>query len=240
MLIELKTPKLLTTPYYFSAAWDGNLNAQEVSGMAPLSETLSAATPKRISEFLAGRFCALKAIQAFQPDWSGQVGMNPDGSPRWPEGLVGSITHTQGFAAAAVAPSDTWLSVGIDSERMADEGILAAAKDIALRDDERRLSPHSPVSENEFILLIFSAKESISKCLYPLTLTKHPLEFADIILDGIDYQGRTFDFHLSKSIKPGILKSCIARGRFEFAYGCVHTGVELQRPVRRIKTGKCS
>lgn len=225
MLIPLKTPEILTTPYYFSATWDGLLNVQKVSGMASLPEKLRTATPKRIAEFLAGRFCAVKAIQAFRPDWSGEVGMNSDGSPRWPEGLVGSITHTQGYAAAAVAPGGTWLSVGIDSEAMADADVLAAAKRVVMRNDERRLGARLPIPEDQFILLAFSAKESIYKCLYPLV--KRSLEFSTVILEDINIQNRSFTFNVPESIEPGLLSSSDAQGRFEFRAGRVHTGVEL-------------
>jgi len=228
MFIALESPEILTTPYYFSAAWDGLVDVREVPGMASLPEKLSAATPKRITEFLAGRFCAAKAIQAFHSEESGQIGMNPDGSPRWPEGLVGSITHTQGFAAAAVAPADGWLSVGIDSEKMADAGVLAAAREIVMQKDERRLSARLPMSEDQFILLVFSAKESIYKCLHPLI--KQPLEYSTVILEDIHIQNRTFHFHLAEPLARGLLNSSNARGRFQFTHGCVHTGVELRRP----------
>ena len=36
--------------------------------------------------------------------------------PQWPSSLVGSITHTRGFRAAAVAPRSVLSSVGIDTE----------------------------------------------------------------------------------------------------------------------------
>lgn len=78
MFIPLVSPIILTTPYYASAAWDGLLNIQELPIIGPLPTKLSAATPIRIPEFLAGRLCAARAIQGFHPDWSGQVGMNPD------------------------------------------------------------------------------------------------------------------------------------------------------------------
>jgi enterobactin synthetase component D len=210
----MENPDILTTPYYFSMACDSP----------------SDATPKRITEFRAGRFCAEKAIRAFNPHWTGEVGMDPDGAPRWPEGLVGSITHTQGFAAAAVAPSNICFSIGIDSEAMAEADILKAAKQIVITEKERQLSGRLALSEDSFILLVFSAKESVYKCLYPLT--KRPLKFSNVILDDIDLQHRTFDFHLSESVAPEALLSSSSRGRFEFTRGCVHAGVELRAPRR--------
>lgn len=230
MFVTFPSPRILSTPYYFSVAWDGFFDIHQVHGIT-LPEKLSMATPKRRTEFLAGRYCAAKAIQAFDPLWTGQVGMNPDGAPSWPEGLVGSITHTQGLASAAVAPSNACFSVGIDSEKMANAHILQTAGEIVLTEEERRLSLRLPIPEDQFILLVFCAKESIYKCLYPLM--KRSLELSRVILDGIHFQNRTFDFHLSGSIVPDVLRSCGAQGRFEFSRGCIHAAVELKKnPLR--------
>ena len=229
MLIPLEAPRLLTAPYFFSVAWDAPSDMDQIPDIGPLPERLSAATPTRIAEFTAGRFCAAKAIEAIRPHWTGRVGMNPDGSPLWPCGLVGSITHTQGFAAAVVAPSDTWQSVGIDSEKATDANALEAAGRIVINKGEHRLSARLPISEHQFILLIFSAKESIYKCLYPLL--KRPHDFSKMVLEDIDFQKRTFQFHISDPIEPGVLSSFGAQGRFEFMQGCVHTGVELAKDV---------
>jgi 4'-phosphopantetheinyl transferase EntD len=36
----------------------------------------------------------------------------------WPEGVVGSITHTSGYAAAMVAKAEKFSGVGLDAERV--------------------------------------------------------------------------------------------------------------------------
>ena len=38
------------------------------------------------------------------------------GEPRWPDGLVGSLTHTEGYRGAVVGRSPAVRSVGIDAE----------------------------------------------------------------------------------------------------------------------------
>jgi len=230
MLIPLETPEILTTPYSAAAAWTNPLTIREISDLAPLPEKLRMATPERISEYLAGRFCAAKAIQACRPGTSIQVGMNPDGSPKWPDGLVGSITHTQGFAMAAVAPSDQWLGIGIDSEKMTESDILATAKHIVLSTDEERLGAGLPMPEDQFFRLAFSAKESIYKCLSPHC--KQPIDYSTVMLCDVHMQSRTFYFQVSDSIKPLFLNSTNALGHFAFQHGSVHTAVELQRPLR--------
>src|SRR5208283_1858886 len=67
-----------------------------------LPAALERATAKRVGEFLAGRFCARAAIEALAGAPVELLPRGPDGCPVWPPGLVGSISHTDRFATAAV------------------------------------------------------------------------------------------------------------------------------------------
>ena len=72
----------------------------------------------RRREFVTARRCAREALaklgHAPVPIRSG-----PMREPQWPAGMVGSITHTIGFRAAAIAPRGVLASVGIDTEHNA-------------------------------------------------------------------------------------------------------------------------
>src|SRR5699024_2591462 len=66
------------------------------------AEAIGNALPKRRAEFTAGRWCARQALT--------ELGLPPTpvergdhGSPCWPDGVVGSITHCDGYRPAAVA-----------------------------------------------------------------------------------------------------------------------------------------
>src|SRR3979409_1002599 len=58
-----------------------------------LPQALRHATQKRQREFLAGRWCAEEALQCLGAG-STHVAMAKDRAPIWPDGVVGSITHT--------------------------------------------------------------------------------------------------------------------------------------------------
>src|SRR5215216_4437967 len=47
--------------------------------------------------------------------------------PLWPDGLVGSLTHCDGYAAAVVAPQELVITVGVDAEphEPLPDGVLA-------------------------------------------------------------------------------------------------------------------
>jgi 4'-phosphopantetheinyl transferase EntD len=156
------------------------------------------AVAKRRSEFLTGRACARKALaQLGLPAQAVPVG--PRGEPRWPDGVVGSITHCEGFRAAALAPSESLLALGIDAEpnQPLPPGLLP---DIALEEERpwlRRLAREAP--EVSWDRLLFSAKEAIYKAWYPLT--GHWLGFEDAVVE-VDREARTF---FGRLLVPGPL-----------------------------------
>ena len=43
---------------------------------------------------------------------------NDQGAPIWPEGVIGSITHTESFIGAVVESSHKLRGVGIDTEKI--------------------------------------------------------------------------------------------------------------------------
>lgn len=78
---------------------------------------VAGAAPKRRRDFALGRACAHAALAQAGCD-KGPVGRTEDGAPIWPSGLVGSITHTQGYAAALVGRAADFAGLGVDAERM--------------------------------------------------------------------------------------------------------------------------
>jgi len=132
-----------------------------------LPASLSRAVPKRQAEFLAGRVCAARAMRRLrgvhQP-----VAIRPDRSPAWPEGLVGSISHTDGLALAGVAEARRWRSLGLDVEREMSAEVMSQVAPLVLDEAEWRRRP-AGWAETAFATLAFSAKETLYKAVYPLT-----------------------------------------------------------------------
>ena len=141
---------------------------------------LANSVEKRRNEFTTARVCAREALQAlgFPPV---AILTGERGEPLWPAQALGSITHCQGYRAAAVARTGEVLTLGIDAEPHAPlpEGLI---DDIA-RPEElphlRRLQADTP--EVHWDRLLFSAKESVYKAWFPLA--RRWLGFEDAILD---------------------------------------------------------
>lgn len=133
----------------------------EVEGMP------SRAVAKRRAEFLAGRLAAREALRMLGFD--AVPGRNDDGSPRWPAGVTGSISHGAGRAFCAVARARDVRSLGIDVERLMGPEAKAELRARICSDDEcRSLSDGLGCPEHHLVTFAFSAKESLYKCLYPL------------------------------------------------------------------------
>jgi 4'-phosphopantetheinyl transferase EntD len=138
--------------------------------------SVAKAVPKRVGEFAAGRLCARLALAQF-----GITGfvlkMAPDRAPVWPNSMVGSITHTQGFGAAVVAERRRFGSLGLDVE--AAGGVKRELwRHICVPAEADWLESLPEDARACAATLVFSAKEAFYKCQYPLTGER--MRFADL------------------------------------------------------------
>ncbi|MGW7052784.1 4'-phosphopantetheinyl transferase family protein [Streptomyces sp. NPDC054887] len=130
---------------------------------------VAAAVAKRRHEFTTVRHCARTALASFGLP-PAPILPGPGGAPRWPAGMVGSLTHCAGYRAAAVARSTTAAGIGIDAEPaepLRNEGVLRMVTVAAERAALRELAAHRPGIPWD--RLLFSAKESVYKAWSPLT-----------------------------------------------------------------------
>lgn len=141
---------------------------QYLNTVYPLPETLQGAVLKRQIEFLAGRACAQHAIARLTGQAQTVIPAHEDRSPVWPAAVVGAITHTAGYAAALVAPHPAYAGIGIDCEQWLRPEQLPLQRYIcASHELEALLALDRTWTPAEWLTLIFSAKESLYKCLYP-------------------------------------------------------------------------
>jgi 4'-phosphopantetheinyl transferase EntD len=142
---------------------------------------VASAGAERRREFGTVRWCARKALRQLGVP---AVPILPDGdrAPRWPVGVVGSMTHCAGYRAAVVARSGELRGVGIDAEPHA--ALPADMLDLVLRDEERTrllsLADADPLVHWD--RLVFCAKEAVYKAWFPLT--GRWLDFEDVSIDA--------------------------------------------------------
>jgi 4'-phosphopantetheinyl transferase EntD len=182
----------------------------------------------RRREFVTARRCAREAL-AELGHAPAAIRSGPKREPQWPAGVVGSITHTAGFRAAAVAPRSIFASLGIDSEQNGplpngiEESITVAGE------PEMLAALDSAFPETQWSRLLFSAKESIYKAWYPLTSRWLGFEDARLTIDPAG----TFAAQLliDGARTDGGPPLTELRGRFLVAQGLIATAVAVPRPA---------
>ncbi|MEU6097947.1 4'-phosphopantetheinyl transferase superfamily protein [Streptomyces sp. NPDC047079] len=190
------------------------------------------AVEKRRREFRAARGCARQAMEKLGVP-RGPVLPGERGAPRWPDGLIGSITHCEGYCAAALAHVGDLVSLGIDAEPhdRLPEGVLEA---VALPAEQTRLRAlaHSHPSVH-WDRLLFSAKESVYKAWFPLTGKWLDFQEADIEIDPGAVPGASGRFR-ARLLVPGPVVDGhpveTFEGRWTAERGLAATAVAVPRP----------
>jgi enterobactin synthetase component D len=138
-------------------------------GAPPLPDSLGRAVAQRRLDFRAGRLCAREALRQCAPAVGEQdIPIGASRGPIWPEGIVGSITHARGYAMAAVAPAAAVQGIGVDIERWLDDGAPGRlGQDLAVPGELETLVQATDWPGARVLTLLFSAKETLFKCLYP-------------------------------------------------------------------------
>lgn len=218
-------------PFVIDEILPGQVLAVEADGdlldtaLYPAEEAaIRNAGDKRRREYTTGRACAHTALTRLgvpqQPILAGA-----HGEPCWPTGVVGSITHCDGYRACAVAYATEIVAMGIDAEpnERLDEAVLcdiACAEELALL-DELTLSEPATCWDR----LLFSAKEAVYKAWFPLT--RRWLDFTDA---AVTFDVSQHAFYARLLVRgpladgPGV---GIFRGRWLVRDGLVLTAVAL-------------
>ncbi|MFD4029412.1 4'-phosphopantetheinyl transferase [Streptomyces sp. NPDC058637] len=149
---------------------------------------------RRRHEFAAVRACARRAMATLglppQPVLRGHRGV-----PLWPAGIVGSMTHCDGYRAAVLARAPDVRALGIDAEP--NEPLPPDVWEaVSLPSERRRIYPEVLPGGSPGVLpgrtpgtgsamphwdrLLFSAKESVFKTWFPITRIELDFDEADI------------------------------------------------------------
>ncbi|OKK21751.1 hypothetical protein AMK16_00095 [Streptomyces sp. CB00455] len=159
--------QLLTPPMAVAEAFQDDTGGP---GLYAAEERLvSGAVPRRRREFTTVRACARRALAELRippaPILHGERG-----APVWPAGVVGSMTHCEGYRAAAVAYAGDLATIGIDAEPNLPIRSSGTRERVTVPEERAWLSPlEVRRPEVSWDRLVFSAKESVYKAWFPLT-----------------------------------------------------------------------
>lgn len=148
----------------------------------------------RQQEFIAGRYCAIKA--------SKELGIHLESlpvaktrEPVWPQDIVGSISHSKLLALSCISLAKNYDSLGIDAEEVLSESVARDVQETIASSAEVSLLNKSYFLKE--LTILFSAKEALYKALFPLT--REFIDFKEVKLRGLDTEKRTFELVLDSS-----------------------------------------
>ena len=96
------------------------------------------------------------------------VGIGNGNEPVWPDGTSGSISHSASRCACLVSNVSGRI-LGVDIEAFAEGAALSAIWENCLSGQETMLVEHQNIfSNSELATMVFSAKETLFKALYPV------------------------------------------------------------------------
>ncbi len=151
---------------------------------------------KRRHEFFAGRVCAALAYKELTGKDLTELPINEDRSPRWPQGIAGSITHNEKFVVAELSADVK--SLGID---LATLGSVQKhlQQNICNNSDVTQVSG---IDQDHLLTFIFSFKESLFKAVYPIV--KEFFDFQAASVTKINFSEKSFEIVLEEKISAKI------------------------------------
>ncbi len=186
--------------------------------------SVETAVAGRRNEFGAGRMCARKALEKLGIH-NCVLTRQSDGSTAWPPGIVGTISHSDVWCGAAVARQSDYSGIGFDIEAV-DRVTRNIARKVLTEDERAWVGRQDADESGKWFALIFSAKESIYKCLSPLMKKGPGFTDAEILLHPDDL---SFGVRLTDEIASQIPSSLTFRGQYMLYGGEVFTGIVLMR-----------
>jgi 4'-phosphopantetheinyl transferase EntD len=189
---------------------------------------ISQAGSKRRREFACGRIFARRALKSFDPE-DRYLLIDSDRVPIWPAGFIGSITHSDHYCAAAVARKGQISAIGIDVEELG-RVTLDLRDYILLPSEIEAVNLHASSIQRRlrYIGINFSAKETIYKCLYPVT--RSHLTFHDVHI-AISEELNSFEARLLRSVGTFDIGHSLT-GRYVVKGGLVATAIALPCEAR--------
>lgn len=164
-------------------------------------QCIVSASLKRQQEFFCGRYFAHLLLGRMGLG-DCEIGRDGKGCPQWPDGVVGSISHTRDFCAVSLAESKHFISLGIDLEESSRLKTSLWPRLFVRSEIEQLERIRDSANRMRHAAIMFSAKEAFYKCDYPLNHQPYMFTDAEVALDEAS----------------GQLRLCIEKGNHRVEY----------------------
>jgi len=191
----------------------GQLAGLKAGGIV-LPESLENAVLKRQVEFAAGRFCAREALQQLGCESRATLAIGQHRAPLWPAGYLGSISHGDGLAIAVVTTARSWRGLGIDMERILTNAAAEPLVEHLMTAAEQAVGNAAGLPLARWLSLVFSAKESLFKALYPGV--GRYFDFLDAEVCELQEQQSCIALRLVTTLSPSCVKGSLYCVRYSY------------------------
>ncbi|MCC4596961.1 4'-phosphopantetheinyl transferase superfamily protein [Xanthomonas campestris pv. phormiicola] len=192
------------TPLYALGFDAARFHAQAFAAAAiACPDSVARSVRKRQAEFLFGRLAARLALrEALGPAQAqAEIAIGASREPRWPAGGLGSISHSDGCAAAVALPAGRAHGIGIDLERLLAPAAREAVLSMAIDAQEAELlaaAADAQWSHDALLTALFSAKESLFKAAFGAV--GRYFDFAAARLCAVDLEERRLRLRLTETL----------------------------------------
>ncbi len=209
----------LFPPWVHCAAMDPR--RVDPSVLLPQEQALVAqAIDRRRRQFATGRLLARRLMASLGMSTPAPLLRGSDGAPRWPVGIVGSISHTNTQVVVAVARHARGRVLGVDVE--GDQPLPEELfSQLCLPAELRWLATLRPREAGRWAKLLFSAKECVYKAQYPRTGRR--LDFRDVRVCFDEATG-TFEARIRRCAGSTVFGASVS-GRYARCAGLVFTAL---------------
>jgi len=139
---------------------------------------------------------------------------------------VGSISHTKNIALCTIAEQTRIVALGIDIEFWIKKQSEKLIKNTVINPQEEQLIKASGLVFNQALTLIFSAKESLFKALYPQV--RRYFDFSAALLTNINKEQQIVDLVLCENLDSAYQASQSFQVRYILTDAFALTLVEIK------------
>ena len=178
----------------------------------------------RKEHYRSGRICAGEVLSKLGTLGQPVLRDPQTREPLWPEGISGAITHSGNWAAAAAGKTSEVSGIGIDLEDLERQVDSRISRHVCIPEEQKWLQECGEDFLEQYLKIIFSAKESIFKAFFPYSRTYLHFHDARILMEQTFFQKSKPD---SLSEKEKISNPA----KFEFEYLMLNEKVIRQTGV---------
>ena len=176
-----------------------------------LPKSIKNSVDKRQAEFLAGRYMAMSVLKSLGLKGN-NIGIGKHRNPVWPQNIIASITHTKTSSLCAAAFKNSYLYLGIDLEDIISVELVRELKNSIIIPDEETILKNTSLSFEQAFTLVFSAKESLFKALYPSV--RYYFDFSAARITEICPQTSSFTLVLAENLTTKLNAGMVFTGYF--------------------------